>query len=271
MIEQTAQRVVLVVVNEDVSGDELRESLTSHLGDRSEKVVVVAPTLADSALKHLMGDIDEAIEPARERLEGTLDGLRRAGIDAEGEVGDSDPMVAIQDEIQKVHPDRIILIAHRDDDGSFAEQGLLERARLELEPPVTEVVVGTGSDPGVLDVKEIPAGAQGDTDPRPSENFPPLSPRDIGGILVAVVGTLILALLAADSASDLNGDPITGTAAARILIAVGAALVNIAHVVGLMLFQSTGYRGIWRNLFARLSLIGTPIAVIASLVLGLTM
>jgi hypothetical protein len=269
MVEQTRDKRVLIVANEAVSGNELRDSLTTHLDSRSEQAFVVAPALAGSALKHLLGDIDEAIEPARERLEATLQELRSAGIDAEGEVGDSDPMVAIEDEIQKVRPDRIVLVAHRDQDGTFAEQGLLERARRELEPPVTEVVVDTSSSPHVLDVKETPAGVERESGPRPSGNLPPLSPRDIGGILVAVIGTLILALLAADSASDLNGDPITGASAARILIAVAAALVNIAHVVGLMLFQSTGYKGIWRNLFARLSLVGTPIAIIVSLLLGL--
>jgi hypothetical protein len=43
------------------------------------------------------------------------------------------------------------------------------------------------------------------------------------------------------------------------------SLVNIAHVVGLLLFESVGYRGLWERFFARLSLIGTPAAIIVSL------
>jgi hypothetical protein len=37
---------VLVVANEAVSGDELRQSLISHLGDRRGRAFVVAPALA---------------------------------------------------------------------------------------------------------------------------------------------------------------------------------------------------------------------------------
>jgi hypothetical protein len=47
------------------------------------------------------------------------------------------------------------------------------------------------------------------------------------------------------------------------------ALVNLAHVVGLFLFQSVRYQGIFSRFFARISLIGTPIAVVVSGVLVL--
>lgn len=56
---------------------------------------------------------------------------------------------------------------------------------------------------------------------------------------------------------------------AAILIALGMALVNLAHVVGLFLFQSVRYNGIFSRLFSRLSLIGTPVAVLVSAVLVL--
>jgi hypothetical protein len=39
------------------------------------------------------------------------------------------------------------------------------------------------------------------------------------------------------------------------------ALINLAHVVGLVLFQSVRYDGIFSRFFARLSLFGTPIAI----------
>jgi hypothetical protein len=45
-------------------------------------------------------------------------------------------------------------------------------------------------------------------------------------------------------------------------------LVNVAHVVGLTLFQAGPYRGFWRDFFARLSLYGTPIAIVVCLLLG---
>jgi len=143
----------LVVVNETVSGEQLRSSLLSHIGNEVSEVFVLAPALADSALKHTMGDVDDAIEPARQRLEATLAELRKADLRAEGEVGDSDPIQAIGDEILKFDPERIIVVAHRDEEGAFAEKGLLEQAERDFDLPVLELVVDRSAEPNVLDVK----------------------------------------------------------------------------------------------------------------------
>ncbi|HWM55755.1 MAG TPA: hypothetical protein VNO20_10245 [Solirubrobacterales bacterium] len=250
----------LVVANEAVAGSELRDSLIAHLGKEIDEVFVVAPALTESGLKYMLGDVDAAIGPARERLERTLEELRGAGIEANGEVGDSDPMMAISDEIHKFNPDQVLVVAHRDEDGAFAERGLLEQIERDLDMPVIELVVDKARDPHVLDVEETEAVAGRRKGWRPSYNWPPLSPGQVGGILVAIVGTLLLGFLAADSPS-----------AGRILIALAMALINLAHVVGLVLFQSVAYEGVWSRFFARLSLIGTPIAVGVSLLLGLLM
>lgn len=265
---------VLIVADEAVAGEELRRSVLDHLDGKPDSVFVVCPALVDSGLKHTMGDVDEAIGPAQERLERTLEELRSAGIEAEGEVGDSDPMVAIQDEINKARPDQILLVAHGGKESAFAERGLLEQVQRDLELPVTELVVDRGESPHVLDVKETERGAGRDKGWRPSRNLPPLSKRDFAGILVAIVGTLILGALAADCVGEADGHDFEEgrlgfACAARILIATALALINLAHVVGLLLFQSVGYEGMWNRFFARLSLIGTPIAIVASLLLGL--
>lgn len=270
-------RRALVVANEAVAGSELRDSLIAHLGEQVSQVFVVAPALTDSGLKYMLGDVDGAIGPAEERLQRTLDELRDAGIDAAGEVGDSDPMLAINDEIHKFHPDQVLVVAHRDDDGAFAEQGLLEQAQRDLDLPVVELVVDRAKAPHVLDVKETEPVAGRRKGWRPSYNFPPLSRRDVAGIVVAIVGTLLLGILAADCVGDAGGHSdfeegrLGGVCAARILIALGMALINLAHVVGLFLFQSVGYEGIWSRFFARISLFGTPIAIVVSLLLGIFM
>ncbi|HYP55585.1 MAG TPA: hypothetical protein VEQ41_04695 [Solirubrobacterales bacterium] len=265
---------VLIVADEAVAGEELRKSVIDHLEGEPTSVFVVAPALAASGLKHTMGDVDGAIGPARERLERTLEELRKAGIEADGEVGDSDPMVAINDEILKFRPDQILVVAHNRDESAFAERGLLEQMQRDLDLPVTELVVDRGERPHVLDVKETEAGAGRRKGWRPSANMPPLSKRDLGGILVAILGTLLLGALAADCVGEQSGHDfeegrLNFACAARILIATGLALINLAHVVGLFLFQSVGYEGMWNRFFARLSLIGTPLAIVASLLLGL--
>jgi hypothetical protein len=270
----------LVVANEAVAGSELRDSLIAHLGEEIDEVFVVAPALTESGLKYMLGDVDAAIGPARERLERTLEELRGAGIEANGEVGDSDPMMAISDEIQKFHPDQVLVVAHRDEDGAFAERGLLEQIERDLEMPVIELVVDKARDPHVLDVEETEPVAGRRKGWRPSANLPPLSRGQLAGVLMAMVGTLVLGFLAADCVGDAGGpggvtdfeeSRLDAACAARILIALGMALINLAHVVGLVLFQSVSYEGVWSRFFARLSLIGTPVAIGVSLLLGLFM
>jgi hypothetical protein len=267
-------RRALVVVNEKVSGAELRDSLLSHLGKDVREVFVVAPALADSALKHTMGDVDDAIEPARERLEATLEELRKADLDARGEVGDSDPIQAISDEIVKFEPEQIIVVAHRDEEGAFAEKGLLEQAERDFDLPVLELIVDRADEPEVLDVQSSKPVAGRKKGWRPTYNWPPLSRRDIAGIMVAIIGTLILGVLAAKGFSESGGngnDREEGRAgaegAALVLIALGMSLINLAHIVGLFLFQSVRYEGTFSRLFARLSLFGTPIAIVVALII----
>ena len=267
-------RRALVVANEAVAGSELRDSLLDHLGDEVDQVFVVCPALAGSALEHIMGDVDAATGPAEERLQQTLEVLREAGVEASGEVGDSDPIQAISDEIVKFGPDEILVIAHRDDDGAFAEKGLLEQAQRDFDLPVLELVVSATSRPRVLDVKETDPVAGRKKGWRPTFNFPPLSRRELAGVFVAVLGTLVLGVLATKAVGNSHsptGDHEEGrlgaAGAACVLIALAMALVNLAHVVGLFLFQSVGYKGIWSRFFARLSLFGTPIAIVAALIL----
>lgn len=265
----------LVVANEKVSGRELRESLRDHLESGVGEVFVVAPALADSGLKHVMGDVDAAVEPARERLQATLDELSDAGIEARGEVGDSDPIQAIKDEIAKFEPEQILVVAHRDEEGAFAERGLLEQAERDIEIPVVELVVNRASRPEVLDVQTSDPEAETRRRRwRPSHNLPPLSKRDLAGIVIAILGTIVLGVLAAKgvansegNGNDLEENRLGAEAAAMILIALAFALLNLAHVVGLFLFQSVQYEGPFSRVFARLSLFGTPVAIVVSLIL----
>jgi hypothetical protein len=264
----------LVVINEKVRGEELTSSLVNHLGQGVEEVFVVAPALPESGIDLIMGAVDEAIPPARERLEQTLEQLNEAGLNARGEVGDSDPIQAMSDEIVKFEPEQIVVVAHSEAEGGLAEKGLLEQAERDFDLPVLELVVDRAPEPTVLDVKSTKAGAGRRRGWRPSSNLPPLNKRDIAGILVAVVGTIALGLLAAKGVSNShsNGNDheenrMGAEVAAMILIALAMALINLAHVVGLFLFQSVRYDGIFSRFFAKLSLIGTPIALVASGVL----
>jgi hypothetical protein len=272
----TGGKRALVVANEKIAGNQLVGAVLRHLGEGVEELFVVAPALADSALDHIMGDVDAAIPAARERLETTLAEFRESGVDARGEVGDSDPIQAISDEIVKFHPDQILVVAHPDDEGAFAEKGMLEQAERDFDLPVLELVVNHDAEPELLDTKSTGPVAGRRKGWRPSYNWPPLTRRDVVGIVVAIIGTLLLGVLAAKGVANSHGNGndheegrLGAEAAAAVLIALGMALVNLAHVVGLFLFQSVRYEGVFSRFFAKLSLIGTPIAVVIAAVLVL--
>ena len=120
--------------------------------------------------------------------------------------------------------------------------------------------------PEVLGIASTEPGAGRKKGRRVSRNLPPLSRHQVVGILVAVVGTIALGVLAAKGVANDDSQP-GGAAAAMVLIALAMALINLAHTVGLLLFQSVRYEGMFSRLFARLSMIGTPVAIVASLVL----
>jgi hypothetical protein len=268
------RNTALVVVDEKVSGSELHEALLGHLDDDTSEVFVVAPALANSTLKHVMGDVDEAIGPARERLESALAALRDAGLEARGEVGDSDPIQAMHDEMVKFEPEQIVVVAHRNGEGAFAEKGLLEQVERDFDIPVTELVVDRAEQPHVLEVQNTQPVAGRDKGWRPSFNLPPFSKRELAGIAVAIVGTILLGILASKGVANSEGNGndseenrLGAEAAAMVLIALAMALINLAHVVGLFLFQSVRYQGMFSRFFARLSLYGTSTAIVVSLIL----
>jgi hypothetical protein len=269
----TARKRALLVINEAVSGRELTRSLTERLEDDIEEVFVVAPAMPESKLELMMGDVDDAIPPARKRLEETLETLRAAGLKASGEVGDSDPIQAMNDEVVKFHPDQIILVAHTGAEGSPIEKGLLEQAERDFELPVTELVVTREDEPEVVDVQRTKRGSwrgRGES----GAYLPPVNKRDIAGIVVGFTCTLILGILASKGLSNSHTgggnheENRTGTeAAAMLLIALAFALINLGHIVALLLAQGVRFEGLFNRFFSKVSLIGTPLALIPQIIL----
>jgi hypothetical protein len=103
---------------------------------------------------------------------------------------------------------------------------------------------------------------------RASQNWPPLSREDIAGIAVAGLGTAALIMIAVISAGGEHGNYSVVTIA-RTLIATGFLLINMAHIVGILFFESVDYHGTFQKFFARLSMFGTTTAILVSLAIGL--
>ena len=135
--ESDGRRRVLVVANETLCGDELREELAG----REDRVLrVVAPVLPSRA-HYVASDIDRELGEARERLDDTLAWAADRGLAATGRVSDMTPLTAIEDELRRFPADELLISTHPPQRSRWLESGLVERAREELEIPVTHVVV----------------------------------------------------------------------------------------------------------------------------------
>jgi hypothetical protein len=100
---------VLVLTSEPVTAQQLREALGAEGDPADAEVMVVAPALADNALKFWMSDADDAIARAAEVERESVEKLGGAGIRAAGDTGESDPLLAIQDALNTFPADRILL------------------------------------------------------------------------------------------------------------------------------------------------------------------
>lgn len=132
------RRRLLVVANETLRGEELRQELGAR--ERELVVRVVAPVLP-SRSHYVASDIDRELAEARARLEDTLAWARDAGLSATGRVSDAPPLTAIEDELRSFPADELLISTHPPQRSRWLESRLVERARDQLEIPVTHVVV----------------------------------------------------------------------------------------------------------------------------------
>jgi hypothetical protein len=134
------ERRILVVANETVGGRALLQEIRSRSEGVRTSVLVVCPAL-NSPLKTWTSDEDGARASAEARLEGSLEAIRQAGIEATGEIGDGDPLQAIEDAMRTFAPDELIISTHPEGRSNWLERGVVAGARERFALPVTHVVV----------------------------------------------------------------------------------------------------------------------------------
>jgi hypothetical protein len=130
---------ILVVANETVAGRALRTEIVHRAAEGAE-VLVVSPAL-NSPLRHWASDEDAARAEAQERLHESLACLADEGITARGEVGDADPLQAIDDAMRTFGADELIISTHPPGRSNWLERDLIAVARQTYEVPITHVVV----------------------------------------------------------------------------------------------------------------------------------
>ena len=134
------ERRILVIANETVGGSTLRDEIRTRSENVAEHVLVVTPAL-NSPLRHWVSDEDGARAAAQQRLEASLAQLRAAGIRADGEVGDAEPLQAIEDALRTFGADEIIISTHPEGRSHWLERGVVSGARERFAVPITHVVV----------------------------------------------------------------------------------------------------------------------------------
>lgn len=144
------RRRILVVANETVGGEALLKELQNRARGHNSEILVVTPALPASRAQHWASDTDGATEQARQRMELSVLEIERLGLKAKGEIGDADPNTAIEDALRLFPADEILISTHPAERSHWLERGVVEKAREEIDLPVTHVVVDLAAEPSVL-------------------------------------------------------------------------------------------------------------------------
>ncbi len=131
---------ILVVANETVGGAELLAELRRRIVGVDGRVLVICPAL-NSPLKHWVSDEDGARREAQQRLDHSLAAMQAAGIDAQGEIGDSDPLRAIEDALRTFAPDELVVSTHPPGLSNWLEHDLVNAVAERFALPTTHVTV----------------------------------------------------------------------------------------------------------------------------------
>jgi GABA permease len=146
MAAQEAGRLV-VIANETLAGTLLGEEIYRKTDQGRRPVFVVAPAL-NSRLRSWYNDNAGALAAARKRLDSTLEYLRDAKVTAEGDVGDEDPVVALQDALcQYTDVSEVLVSTHPPERSNWLEKGVVDRIREQVGSlPVEHVIIDLSKD-----------------------------------------------------------------------------------------------------------------------------
>jgi len=126
----------LVVSDLMVGSNQLKDFVRNQLGDERPTFYLVVPTIPDR--RRLAWDESEAHLIARRRLVNGLEWMREVDPDANGEVGDVDPILAIEDALRATDYDAIVLAVRERPHRRRLQ--VAARARQVFDLPVVDVL-----------------------------------------------------------------------------------------------------------------------------------
>ena len=131
---------ILALVSEPISGEVLKSAVGSDDAEEAE-VLVIAPALNDSKARFWASDPDDSIERAEGVAEESVERMDEEGVDAAGDTGESDPLLALQDALATFEADEIVLCTHSGGEINWLEDGLVDEAKERFDAPVRHVEV----------------------------------------------------------------------------------------------------------------------------------
>ena len=135
-------RSYLIVANQTLTSDSLREAITARLADGPIRTHVVVPLSPVGG--RLTWDEQESRSVAQERLEDVLGRLREMGAEADGEVGDRDPVMAVRDALRGRDVDEVIVSTLPKGLSRWLGEDVPSRLRDSVQVPVTVVTQDEG-------------------------------------------------------------------------------------------------------------------------------
>jgi hypothetical protein len=118
----------------------LKNAVGTEQAEEAE-VLVVAPALNESKVRFWASDPDGSIERAEEVADETVERMDEQGVDAAGDTGESDPLLALQDALTTFDADEIVLCTRPGGERNWLEEGVVEEAEARFEPPVRHLEI----------------------------------------------------------------------------------------------------------------------------------
>ena len=116
-------------------------------------MLVLAPALTPR-LQFWLNDEALGRQAAEELLARSFAACAHEGLNVQGEVGDPDPLQAIDDAIRKFDPDAIVIVTHPVGRQNWLERDVVAQARARYALPITHLVV----EPEAASAGVMPAG-----------------------------------------------------------------------------------------------------------------
>jgi hypothetical protein len=124
--EGISSRNVLLVALDPLPEDEVRRAIAERNGGREVKVHVVAPATHVGSFQWLTGADDDARAEAAERADRTAEAI---DAEVETEVGERDPLLAVEDALALFPADEILVAGTADAKTEAGLRGLGRRSR----------------------------------------------------------------------------------------------------------------------------------------------